>query len=101
METLQDIIWVAKEYQSMGWAVQEQLDALLDGEDVEAQNPNALAMVLGERADAIVVRNGSERAEISAENGIPAGTRAASVLNVPSLGLTMISAKPAASNPSQ
>ena len=33
---------------------------------------DALAMVLGERADAIVVRGGAERAEISAEFGVDA-----------------------------
>ena len=35
---------------------------------------DALALALGERADAIVVRGGSERAEISAEFSVAAGT---------------------------
>src|SRR5512134_2618770 len=35
---------------------------------------DALALVLGERADAIVVRSGSERAEISAEFNVGSGT---------------------------
>src|SRR5688572_8464435 len=34
---------------------------------------DALAMVLGERADPVVVRAGAERAEVSAEFGLPGG----------------------------
>ena len=40
-------------------------------------------------------------AEISAEYGIPTGTRADNPLSVPSLGVTLTCVKPTASNPSR
>jgi hypothetical protein len=41
---LEDIIEIAKEYDGLGWALQEQLQSVLDGEDLEDQNENALSM---------------------------------------------------------
>lgn len=40
---LRDLIEIAKAYQSLGWAVQEQLDDFLQGEE-EGCNPNALRL---------------------------------------------------------
>lgn len=41
-----DLIKIAKAYQSLGWAVQEQLDSFLQGEGEEC-NPNALRLAGG------------------------------------------------------
>ncbi len=42
---LHDFIELAREYQSLGWAVQEQLDDVLDGESADDKNPNALRLI--------------------------------------------------------
>ena len=41
---LDAFIALAKEWQELGWAVQEQLQAVLWGEDPSAQNPNAMSL---------------------------------------------------------
>lgn len=41
---LDHFISLAKDYDRLGWAVQEQLDAVLAGEDPSAQNPNAMSL---------------------------------------------------------
>lgn len=41
---LDSVIALAKAYDGLGWAVQEQLDAVLAGEDPSEQNPNALSL---------------------------------------------------------
>jgi len=41
-----DVIQIAKAYRDLGWAVQEQMDTVLDGQADEASlNPNALDMI--------------------------------------------------------
>lgn len=44
MMDLDRFIALAKAYQGLGWAVQEQLDAVLNGEDPSAQNPHAMSL---------------------------------------------------------
>ena len=39
---LYDFLYLAKEFNDMGWAIQEQLQSIVDGEDLEEQNVNAL-----------------------------------------------------------
>lgn len=39
--TLTDIIALAKAYNNLGWAIQEQLGSLIEGDDTDL-NPNAL-----------------------------------------------------------
>lgn len=36
---------MCRHYAHLGWAVQEQLEAILDGGDLNDQNPNALRMI--------------------------------------------------------
>ena len=43
---ISDLIQICHSWNRMGWAVQGQLDSLLDGQPIEDQNPNALDMVL-------------------------------------------------------
>jgi hypothetical protein len=42
LETLLDM---CKAYSELGWAVQQQLHAVADGEDMEEQNGNAVKMI--------------------------------------------------------
>lgn len=42
---LYDVIQICKAYNDLGWAIQEQLDDVLDGRGEEA-NPNALDYIL-------------------------------------------------------
>lgn len=42
---LSDVIDICRAWDRLGWAVQSQLDAVLDGRDIEDQNPNAMDMV--------------------------------------------------------
>ena len=42
---LSDVIDICRAWDRLGWAVQSQLDAVLDGRDIEDQNPNAMEMV--------------------------------------------------------
>lgn len=48
IETLYDFTGLAQEYRNLGWAVIEQLDALLDGERLPSNklNPNAVRMIV-------------------------------------------------------
>jgi peptidoglycan hydrolase-like protein with peptidoglycan-binding domain len=40
-----DLVRRARDYRGLGWAVQEQLVSILDGEPLEDQNPNALELI--------------------------------------------------------
>lgn len=40
-----DFITIAKQYNDLGWSVQEQLQSVLDGDRLEDQNINALKMI--------------------------------------------------------
>ena len=40
-----DLVRRARDYQGLGWAVQEQLISILEGEPLEVQNPNALELI--------------------------------------------------------
>ena len=42
---LSDLIEICKAWDRMGWAVQSQAEAVVGGQPLEEQNPNALAMV--------------------------------------------------------
>lgn len=44
---LYELVDLATDYTNLGWAVQEQLQAVVDGEDLDDQNPNALSMIAG------------------------------------------------------
>lgn len=39
---IEDFMGIAKDFSDLGWSVQEQLQAILDGEDFDDQNINAL-----------------------------------------------------------
>lgn len=43
--TLDDFLYHAKKLNDMGWAVGDQLQAIVDHEGLEHQNPNALKMI--------------------------------------------------------
>lgn len=43
---LSDLIEICRSWNRMGWAVQSQLESVLDGSPLEDQNPNALEMIL-------------------------------------------------------
>jgi len=43
---LERFIELAKTYNSLGWAVQEQLESVVKGEPAEEQNSNALSMIV-------------------------------------------------------
>lgn len=47
MEDMNRLLSLFKEWGSLGWAVQAQLQDVADGDDVADQNRNALAMILG------------------------------------------------------
>lgn len=42
---IEDLIPLCKRYSRMGWSVDGQLSAVLDGDRLEDQNPNALDMI--------------------------------------------------------
>lgn len=56
---LEDFITAARKYQDLGWAVQEQLDGLLAGDDPDDMNPDALEMI-GELLADLELRYGVE-----------------------------------------
>lgn len=51
MEGMNRLLSLFKEWSDLGWAVQAQLWDVAEGEPVEEQNRNALAMILGFLAD--------------------------------------------------
>lgn len=42
---LHQLLFLCKLYDSLGWAVQDQLHSVIEGEDLEDQNPNALELI--------------------------------------------------------
>lgn len=50
---LQDFVSLCQDFSNLGWAVQEQLTDVLDGEELEEQNPNALGMIRDFLKDAV------------------------------------------------
>ena len=43
---LANLIRLCKAYNDLGWAVQDQLNRLVDGASPDAMNPNALSMIV-------------------------------------------------------
>ena len=43
--TLDDFLYLAKQYVDLGWSVQQQLQDVMDGDALDEQNPNALDLI--------------------------------------------------------